>query len=241
MIPKIIHYAWIGEKMPSYVSERIRDWKRKLPDWDFVLWDESNYDFHKFSFTDYNYRNKRWGYIADELRYDVINKYGGFYLDTDMIIKKDLTPLLDNKEIWGFMYDNNILTSFFGSEPNQAFLNRILNYYADPLNESDLKKMPSNPIITNFFIKDFGSKFINDGSFQEPQKGFKIFPRDYFCYPSKNNNGNYTEHLFDNSWGTSQQGLKGVFKGIIRKQMPILYGDISNKRGVNHSKQFLKK
>lgn len=31
-----------------------------------------------------------WGYVIDELRYDVVNQYGGFYLDTDMIIKKIL-------------------------------------------------------------------------------------------------------------------------------------------------------
>lgn len=240
MIPKIIHYAWTGNEMPVYIYERIENWKRRLPDWKFMLWNENNYNFHKFAFTEYNLKEKRWGYIADELRYDVVNKYGGFYLDTDMIIKKDLSPLLNNKEVWGFMYDNNILTSFFGAEPNQSFLNRILDYYADPLNEYDLKRMPSNPVITNFFIKDFGSRFVNNGSFQEPQPGFKIFPRDYFCYPSKNIEGNYAEHLFDNSWGTSQQGIKGVVKGIIRKQMPILYGDISNRRGVNHSKQFLK-
>jgi mannosyltransferase OCH1-like enzyme len=94
MIPKIIHYAWFGNPMPNDVKERIEEWKKSLPGWKFILWNESNFDFTNFSFTKKIAENHEWGYVADELRFDVLNKFGGFYLDTDMIIKRDLAPFL---------------------------------------------------------------------------------------------------------------------------------------------------
>ena len=50
MIPKIIHYAWIGTEMPQRVKERVKMWKKELPDWKFMFWNETNYDFKKFEF-----------------------------------------------------------------------------------------------------------------------------------------------------------------------------------------------
>lgn len=55
MIPKIIHYAWVGPELPLKVEKRINDWKKVLPDWEFKFWNESNYDFSKFEFTSKKY------------------------------------------------------------------------------------------------------------------------------------------------------------------------------------------
>lgn len=241
MIPKIIHYSWVGTEIPNNVKLRINEWKRTLPDWKFMFWNENNYDFNQFWFTQKKMRDKDWGYATDELRYDVINKYGGFYLDTDMIIKKDLSPLLNENMVWGFMYDNSLLTSFFGAAPNQPFLDVILSEYSDHKNNEDLFRMTSNPFVTNIFLKKISS-FESNGKMQNlnfENKGIKVFPRDYFCYPTRNRKANYTEHLFDNSWGTSNKGVYGVVKHEMRKLFPILYGNIANRRGVNYSKQFI--
>ena len=84
MIPKIIHYAWIGTQMPNEVKERVNEWKQLLPEWKFMLWNESNYNFNQFSFTQQKIKEKDWGFAADELRYDVVYKYGGFFFETEM-------------------------------------------------------------------------------------------------------------------------------------------------------------
>ena len=75
---KIIHYAWVGSEVPLKVKKRINEWKKVLPDWEFKFWNESNYDFSKFEFTYKKYMQQDWGYVTDELRYDVVNQYGGF-------------------------------------------------------------------------------------------------------------------------------------------------------------------
>lgn len=238
MIPKIIHYAWIGTPMPNEVKERVNEWKQLLPEWKFMLWNESNYNFNQFSFTQQKIKEKDWGFAADELRYDVVYKYGGFYFDTDMILKKSLDPLLKNKAVFGFMYDNNLLTSFFGAVPGNPLLKKILAEYANKDNWDKLMTMTSNPFVTNVLLQEKRTLVMN-GKLQEFNDGTVIFPRDYFCYPSRNKNGNYAEHLFDNSWGNSKDGLEGILKNLIKSIMPITYGKISNKRGIKYSQKFL--
>lgn len=240
MIPKIIHYAWVGTPMPREVKQRVKEWQSVLPDWEFRLWNEDNYDFNSFDFTKYKMEKKDWGFAADELRYDVVYRYGGFYLDTDMIIKKSLNPLLDYKAVFGFMYDNNLLTSFFGAAQYNPIMKQILNEYSKQSNWDKLMKMTSNPFVTNVLLYKKKDLKMN-GSLQRFSDGTIIFPRDYFCYPSRNNDGNYAEHLFDNSWGNSKSGIKGEIKRVLRTVMPITYGNISNKRGIKYSNQFLSK
>ena len=238
MIPKIIHYAWVGTPMPEVIEHRINEWRNVLPDWNFKLWNENNYDFDKFEFTRYKMHQHDWGFAADELRYDVVYQYGGFYLDTDMIIKKPLDNLLNHEAVFGFMYDNNLLTSFFGATQHNPLMNKILSEYSDKNNWSQLMKMTSNPFVTNILLSNKKGLKMN-GRLQKFEDGTVIFPRDYFCYPSKNKNGNYAEHLFDNSWGDSKSGMTGKIKRILRATMPITYGKISNKRGVEYSSHFL--
>lgn len=74
MIPKIIHYAWFGSEIPHYIDERINEWKRILPDWRFILWNENNFDINKYDFTRQMYNEKKLGYVADELRFDEIER-----------------------------------------------------------------------------------------------------------------------------------------------------------------------
>lgn len=240
MIPKIVHYAWYGQPMPKNISLRIKEWKKILPDWEFQCWNESNYNFKQFKFTKIKLSKGEYGYASDELRYDVLNKFGGFYLDTDMIIKKDLSPMLDKKLVMGFMYDNSVLTSFIGSEPHNPILELFLDYYADPKYESQLFSMTSNPFVTNILGNTFPNIHL-DGKTQEFSPKGVIYSRDYFCYPSRDKNANYAEHLFDNAWdhGRAYGGVKGKIKSALHAVAPITYGKIANYRGVKYSRQFI--
>lgn len=242
MIPKIIHYAWVGPSMPDYAQRRVDEWKEKMPNWKFMFWNESNYDFNNFKFTRQKMSDHQWGYAADELRYDVLNKFGGFYLDTDMIIKKDLAPLLDKDLVMGFMYDNSLLTSFIGSKPNNKVLQQILKMYADPKYDYLKDNLTSNPLVTDYLLKHFDGFELN-GKTQEFIPNSFIYSRDYFCYPSKNRKANYAEHLFDNAWdhGNAYKGIKGRIKRDFRKVAPITYGKISNYRGVKYTWSLMSK
>jgi len=234
MIPRIIHYAWFGSEVPQSLSERINEWKTVLPDWQFILWNEKNYDLNKFAFTRKMYHQNQLGYVADELRYDVLYEFGGFYLDTDMIIKKELTRFLDKKMVWGFLYKNSIATSFIGSEPHQKLLKDILDVYEGkkfPELQKQSFQMTSNPFVTKIFKYIF-SEFKCNGELQEITPNIMIYPLDFFTYQSRNIQRNFAEHQFDNSWGTANIGIKGKIKLKFKRLFPYCWAKISAYRGI---------
>ena len=45
MIPKIIHYCWFGRgPMPQLALDCIESWHKYMPDWEYKLWNEDNFD-----------------------------------------------------------------------------------------------------------------------------------------------------------------------------------------------------
>ena len=48
MIPKKIHYCWIGgNPLPKSAKKCIASWKKYCPDYEIIEWNETNYDFTK--------------------------------------------------------------------------------------------------------------------------------------------------------------------------------------------------
>ena len=89
MIPKKIHYFWIGgNPKPESVLYCIDSWKKYCPDYEIIEWNESNYDFTKNEYMRQAYEAKKWAFVTDYARLDVIYKYGGIYLDTDVELIK---------------------------------------------------------------------------------------------------------------------------------------------------------
>ena len=85
MIPKIIHYIWFGGKpFPNKVLKGRESWHKYLPDYEFKLWNEETFDVNSVEFTKQAYANKKWAFVSDYVRMYALNKFGGWYLDTDI-------------------------------------------------------------------------------------------------------------------------------------------------------------
>lgn len=54
-------------------------------------------------------------FVSDYVRIAVVNKYGGVYLDTDVNVLKDFTPLLNNQFFTGFESGGMPFTAVFGA------------------------------------------------------------------------------------------------------------------------------
>ena len=89
MIPKKIHYCWFsGNKMPKEFEAYIASWKKNCPDYEIIRWDETNYDVSRNTYMKDAYKEKRWGFVPDYARFDIIYQEGGIYLDTDVELVK---------------------------------------------------------------------------------------------------------------------------------------------------------
>ena len=94
LIPKKIHYMWLGRKeIPSNLQKCIDSWKKYCPDYEIIEWNENNYDISKHPYMQQAYEKSAYGFVPDYARLDILYQYGGFYLDTDVELVKSIDDL----------------------------------------------------------------------------------------------------------------------------------------------------
>lgn len=83
-IPKIIHQIWVGPApLPATFAAWQKTWLERHPDWDYKLWTDADVvELRLINQQLYN-ETKSYGEKANILRYEILNLYGGVYIDTD--------------------------------------------------------------------------------------------------------------------------------------------------------------
>lgn len=176
VIPRKIHYCWIGGEKPSFIKAVINSWNQACPDYEIIEWNERNYDFTKEKYMKQAYEAKAWGFVPDYARLDIIYNEGGIYLDTDVRILKQLDELLyqDNFFISDASFMVN-LGSGFGAVQGSFILKEFMDYYDDisfQLEDGRLNKLPC--ILHQYeVLKKYGVQV--DDQFQKLQ-GINIYP-----------------------------------------------------------------
>ena len=207
MIPKIIHYCWFGRgPMPEDNLKCIESWKKFLPDYKLMLWNEDNYDVNSIKFTRQAYQKKKYAFVIDPVRLQLLREHGGIWLDTDIEIIKNLDPLLELPAFMSFESDTLLHTGIVGSEKGAAWTDEYWKYMnRKPFIRWNgrLNKTPSTVIISRI-LKKRGVKL--DNTFHIYDDSLHIFPKDYFC-PKDYKTGKititdntYCIHHFAGSW-----------------------------------------
>lgn len=93
-VPKVIHYFWFsGDPFPEKVRKCLDSWKKFCPDYEIKEWNLNNYSTDN-EFCKQALKNKDWAFASDFGRCDVLYRYGGIYLDTDVELVKNIDDLL---------------------------------------------------------------------------------------------------------------------------------------------------
>lgn len=132
MIPKKIHYAWLGNEMPESSRKNVEHWKELCPDYEFYEWNDKNYNVHANKYMEQAYERKMWGFVPDYMRLDIIYNYGGIYLDTDIEMIKKPDELLYQR-CFGCVdatFTMN-LGSGFGAVAKEKIIQELRDYYND--------------------------------------------------------------------------------------------------------------
>lgn len=102
VIPKTIHYIWLGSnEMSENLQKCIDSWRKYCPDYEIKCWNESNYDIEKNLYMKQSYENRAFSFVTDYARLDILYNYGGIYLDTDVELKKSLDSMLFQEAFCG--------------------------------------------------------------------------------------------------------------------------------------------
>ena len=210
MIPKIIHYCWFGRgELPEKAKKCIESWKKYCPDYEFIQWNEDNYNLgniFQIPFLKKAYDDRKWSFVTDYIRLDVVCKNGGIYFDTDVELIKPIDKLLKYKAYFGFETNDTVNTGLgFGAEKGCGLLEAMMEEYRKlPACQSEeeyfryLCPIVQTPVLTK-------ARFSINGSTQEIDN-IKVFAKEYFC-PLDYDTGklNRTEntisiHWFEASW-----------------------------------------
>lgn len=89
MIPEIIHQIWLGPLPPP--AKLIRSWRIKNPRFRHILWTEEN--IHSVRNHVQFDAAKSYSIKSDILRYEILYRYGGWYMDADSYCLKSICPL----------------------------------------------------------------------------------------------------------------------------------------------------
>ncbi|SCW31781.1 Glycosyltransferase sugar-binding region containing DXD motif-containing protein [Lachnospiraceae bacterium C10] len=181
VIPKIIHYCWFGgADIPDRLKEYIEGWKKRCPDYEFMLWNEENYDVSKNEYISAAYESGKWSFVTDYVRLDVVYQYGGIYLDTDVELIKRPDELLYNDAYMGFERLSTINSGAgFGAVMGFPILKEMMDGYKRRrfVNEIDPNKMILCPEYETAVLQKHGLRL--DGSFQVVDD-MSIYPVMYF-------------------------------------------------------------
>ncbi|MEH6947939.1 capsular polysaccharide synthesis protein [Bacillus sp. JJ634] len=228
-IPKIIHYCWFGKsEKPAIVKKCIESWENHLQEYEFIEWNEENFDLTINSYVKEAYEAGKYAFVSDYVRVHSLYYYGGIYLDTDVEVFKSFENLLHHDSFWGFEQENYIATSTIGSKQGNLLIKRFLDSYQG---KKFKKEDGSFDDLTNVaritrILEDIGleknglyQKIDNMGVFY-PQTYFS--PYDYINCRTFTNEETYAMHHFYKSWLPAKARIKSNIKLIAAK---ILGGD----------------
>lgn len=215
IIPKKIHQIWLGD-IPSKVIELSDLIKLKHPNWEYKLWTYSDLNGFDILNKDLFYSLSNKGAQSDIFRYEILNKFGGIYLDTDFYMVKSFDHLLNLDFFSGNGADEpEVFNGLFGCTPNHPILINILE---------KLKDLRGNSVITiNDVMSKTGPYLFADEVFNFLQNNKEsrcvVLPKEYFYslpavdrfslrsqkynknFILKNiTNNSICVHLWENSW-----------------------------------------
>lgn len=206
MIPKIIHYVWLGPKAkPDSVLACIATWKKYCPDYEIREWNNKDIKNIHCDFFHEALESEYWAFASDYLRLYALKHFGGFYFDTDLELTHSIDEFTELDLVLGFEKTTSkitrISTAFMGSKPNQENICDLLHYYESHhfRKGSNVDLTPNTRIFTKYFGKKLGSRrFLSTQQLNISEK-IKIFPSYYFCTP-ENGKENFAIHHFESSW-----------------------------------------
>lgn len=201
MIPKKIHYIWFGKgEKNERVKHCIESWKKYLPDYEIVEWNEDNFDINYNEFTKQAYENKKWAYVSDVARLWILYNEGGIYMDTDVEVYKPLDEFLNDEGFIGFESVHYLSSATIGVEKHNPVIKLVLDYYNCidfPIYENwkdYIKYDRTSPCIITNIMSTLGLN--RDKNEIQHIKHFNIYPQSYFFTKDEG----YTYHSFNGSW-----------------------------------------
>lgn len=214
MIPKKIHYCWFGRNpLPESAQKCIASWRKYLPDYEIIEWNEDNFDVNLIPYTTQAYQAKKYAFVSDYARFKILYEQGGLYFDTDVEVIKSMDDIIARGPFMGFEIDsdgkNNIGAIApglgLGVEAGHDLYKEIIEAYdqlqfinaTGELNQTTVVIYTSNILVKKGLTAKKGIQQIS---------GIFLYPKEYFN-PLDDNTGRlaitentHSIHWYSKTW-----------------------------------------
>lgn len=221
-IPKTIHYIWLGNNpLPKTIQKCIESWKTMCPDYVIKRWDESNLNIDCCKYCRQAYDAKKYAFASDVLRFNILYKEGGIYLDVDVELLKPLDELLYNHAFMGFEQKGALNPGLIlGAKKNCKLIKDIYETYQndDFIMKDGSYNLNTVCIRTTDYLLKKGLILNNE---MQMIDNTVIYPTEFFCPLSpitdkkEITKKSFAIHLYYASWFNRKAKIKKEIKKIL--------------------------
>jgi len=204
MIPKILHQLWVGPKKPPI--ELIKTWRDNNPSWTHIFWNE---DLLNKYFPDGLYNKKQydcmpdWNGKCDIARYEILQRFGGFFIDADTIALRSIDEYLLENDVFScyeneWIRGNLVSAGYLAAMPNNHLVNCLIKKISD-IKEFDICNVSPWKTVGNLLL----TKTIHEIKYNN----ISIYPSHYFIpchYTGLKYTGSFKPYC-DQLWGSTPQ------------------------------------
>lgn len=228
MIPKIIHFCWLSnDPFPASIQKCIDSWKKNMPDYEIKRWSTENFDINSVPLVKEAYEAKKYAFAADYIRCYALYTDGGIYLDSDVLIHKNFSVLLNDARyvtgmefhpLAGNLYKQQVdeagnrrkgvkevsgiglQAAIMASEKEHPLMKKCLDFYKTCSLNYIMDNHLLAPIVQVLAAEKYGYKYI--GEVQHIKEGIVIYPTSVFGQYRNETRGRYATHMCAGTWVT---------------------------------------
>lgn len=181
-----------------------------MPDWELKLWNMNNFDVNSVPFVADAVKARKWAFAADYIRVYALYNEGGVYLDSDVLVRKNMDFVLENRAFSAIecfpqlaekiqaeglvdedgnkvnpdskIHGIQIQAAILGAEKGHPFFKDCLDYYNSAKFSTGEGGVPAEDMISPIIMAGIAEKygFKYLDKEQMLDEGFKLYSRQTF-------------------------------------------------------------
>lgn len=185
LIPKVIHSCWFGKgAMPELVERCIASWKMHMPEWEYRLWTEDNFDIATApQYVQEAYAARKYAFVSDYVRLWALEREGGLYMDVDFEVYKPFDDLMEQYDAFaGYEGSkrNPVMMGVIAAKAHHPWIKGMMQTYESRVFKQEDGSLDMTPN-TGYFLHWMQERgFVADGV-EKDWMGVHILPVECFC------------------------------------------------------------
>lgn len=181
-----------------------------MPAWEIIEWNEGNVNLDCCPFCRQAYDAGMYAFASDALRFDILCREGGLYLDTDVRMLKSMEPLASQFTAFAGMEGKACIVNpglgFYAAQPDYPIYKEMRDMYRRMefrTKDEDMPQQTVGLLMTERLCKD---GYVCENRVQPLSNGLVVLPREYLApvddihsYDERSAN-TVAIHLYGASW-----------------------------------------